>query len=472
MSLNDSLDYTDRYTVARLMRRLLARSLDTLVKPKIQTTAAIEARLFDLDLTLVRLSRAKARQQGATAQTKARLAGVSSEGAKDERERIEKWSDTSPQYAFLKRSLTWRTDEWLTLSPERRLYLYYQAREVVDDVSALDPLMLGLIDALIERKDGKELELWLGSFHATTPERQALLVSGDRGKALLGLEPSSGFTARSVVALHRGTLFLAAGDKHAALTSFAYAMQKAEESGESTALMGLARRWMSYVLSSFETSDEVIATLKSLVPKQEYNTVVEDLLWRAALRADLKSFDKVVASARRGGAFDARAERLRNLARGNPGALATDLRDATVDEPSLTVRFIKLLLEKVEAEDADVRLNNVPLLKLMVQVLDKVASSSGRNKSQARIAEDLIARANSMLTGLKQFDTSEQGRARALSPSSEAFAGNIRLAPSDPLPWPFVQPEPEQPSPFAPLTLKPVEWNANGRMVFGWSVTE
>jgi len=44
-------------------------------------------------------------------------------------------------------------------------------------------------------------------------------------------------------------------------------------------------------------------------------------------------------------------------------------------------------------------------------------------------------------------------RFQALAPKHEAFAGNIRLAPADPLPWPFVMPDPEAPSAFVPLLL-------------------
>jgi len=60
-----------------------------------------------------------------------------------------------------------------------------------------------------------------------------------------------------------------------------------------------------------------------------------------------------------------------------------------------------------------------------------------------------------------------------MGPRHEAFAGNVRLAPGDPLPWPFKAPEPEAPSPFTPLRLIPVEWRApDGALVFGWRLTE
>jgi hypothetical protein len=60
-----------------------------------------------------------------------------------------------------------------------------------------------------------------------------------------------------------------------------------------------------------------------------------------------------------------------------------------------------------------------------------------------------------------------------MAPYHEAFAGMVRLAPADPLPWPFRMPEPEAPSPFVPLRLEPIEWRgANGALVYGWRITE
>ena len=50
-------------------------------------------------------------------------------------------------------------------------------------------------------------------------------------------------------------------------------------------------------------------------------------------------------------------------------------------------------------------------------------------------------------------------------------AGSVRLAPSDPLPWPFRPISVSAPSPFEPLELTPVEWkDADGRWVLGWSI--
>ncbi|HEX8440242.1 hypothetical protein [Archangium sp.] len=467
-------DLEDRLVSGLLLRRLLRLSLQTLVREKVQSVAAVEARIFDLDLALVRLRARDARQQGLTAAWRARSAGVSSEGIREVREAATAWPKNSEQAAFLRRSLTWRADEWLSLNRQRRLYLFAQARPLAQDARALERLVVDIIDALIERKAGEELESWVGYLDASeTPSKRGVLIEGERGKRLLELEPSTGFRERSIIALHRGVAFLESGQMQDALRSFAYAMATAEESRESAVTLALARRWLSFVLSRYETNEEVIATLKALVPRQEYNPVIEELVWRAALRSDERSFEQVVASARRGGAFDGRVARLRLLAQGKVGELATQLRDAASEEPYLTLRFVRQLLEQLETEDADVRAANVPLLKLVLRVLDLFVAKAGGSNAHVRTAEELIARAQAILEGLSHLDTSTGGRARSLSPRHEAFAGNIRLAPADPLPWPFRTSETEAPSAFTPLSLRPVEWrDAKGTLVFGWRLTE
>ncbi len=59
------------------------------------------------------------------------------------------------------------------------------------------------------------------------------------------------------------------------------------------------------------------------------------------------------------------------------------------------------------------------------------------------------------------------------SPARDTFAGNIRVAPSDPLPWPFSAPSLRTPSPFTPIRMRPHEWrDVDGQWVFGWRLAE
>ncbi|MBX5484296.1 MAG: hypothetical protein IRZ16_20945 [Myxococcaceae bacterium] len=469
-------DLDDRLTAGLLMRWLLEQAKTTLVPDKVISTAVIDARIFDLDLALAELQARRARRRASDAAQRARSVGVSKPGAEDVRRKVAEWADDSKQAVFLRKSLTWAPSDWLSLSAERRLSLFAQARPLAKDPEARDRLALGILDALVDRKEGEEVEKWIGFFEAANaPERRAFITSGARGERLLGLTPEDGFRERAVIAMHRGVAFLEAGQLPKALRSFAFVLHHAGESRDAETVAALARRWLSYVLSRFETSDEVLATLQALVPRQELNGVLEDLLWRAAVRADRASFDRVASKVNHGGALDQRLLRLQLLAAGAPGKLATALRDDAAEEPHAVVRFVQQLIEELETEDGDVRLANVETLKLLRRVLEPISSPGpdGKKNAQARRAEELMARAQAILDGLDHLDTSEAGRARAMSLQHETFAGNIRLAPSDPLPWPFRVPEPEAPSAFVPLKLEPVEWrDARGALVFGWRITE
>ena len=471
-------DLSDRQTSGPLLRKLLMHSLETLAKDKVQNLALIHARIFDLDLAMSELNARTARQDGRALGDTARAAGASDPAVKALQNRTEKVATlTSAQAGFLREALRWPARDWLALSQPRRLSLFAQARALalVDRPSPdLQPLILSIIDALLEKRAGAEVEGWVGWLEARKATgRRAVIIEGERGKRLLELDDVSGFRERSVVALHRGLAFLERGELREALISFAYAMANADSSREPVITMSLARRWVSYVLARYEVSEDLIATLKALVPKQEYNSVIEDLVWRAALNADVASFDRLVASARRGSSFDGRAARLRLLAQGNAGSLATQLRDAVETEPFFTVRFIRQLIEKLEAEEVDVRAANVPLVKLLVRVLDLVISQSKGSSAHARAADELLGRTQALLEGLKAFEPNTDGKARTLSPRHEAFAGNIRLAPTDALPWPFSAPEPEAPSAFTPIMLTPVEWRDRaGALVFGWRLSE
>jgi hypothetical protein len=468
------VDLSDRLAAGQLMRRLLAMSLATLVREKVQNVAAVEARIFDLDLALAELQARRARQEGFAAKQLARSLGVSEVGAREVRDAAAAWPANSAQAAFLRRALSWRASEWLTLSRARRLSLFAQARPYSQDPEALERLVLAIIDELIERGSGDELELWIGFLDASdAPGRRSVLIAGERGKRLLELDPATGFRERAAIALHRGVTFLETGQLEDALRSFAYTMAHAEESRDAGVTMALARRWLSYVLSHYRTSEDILAMLKALVPRQEYNAVAEELIWKAALRADTQSFDLAVASLRRGSALDARVERLRPLSHGRAGEMVAELRDAASEEPYFTLRFVRQFLEKLEAEEAEVRAAHIPTLKLMIRVLDSIAGRGGEHSSHERTAGELIHRAQAILEGLGALEQSASANALALSPRHEAFAGAIRLAPADPLPWPFRAPVPEAPSAFTPLVLEPVEWrDAKGTLVLGWRLTE
>jgi len=469
------VDMSDRFSYGTVLRALLAHSLRTLSPARVRNTAAVEARIFDLDLALAQLQARRSRQAGAEARRRALEAGLSAEAALEVRDAAAAWPADSPQAQFLRRALSdWTLSDWLSLSKDRRLFVFAQARAFGEDPARKQRLVLSMIDALIERKEGDELQSWIGFLDAPSDAgRRAALSSGDRGQRLLALDASTGFRERSVIALHRGVAYLEAGETQEALRSFGFAMATAEESREPPPTLALARRWLGFVLARFRATDEVIATLKAVVPRGDYNSVVEGLIWSAALRGDLASFERVTASVRHGGALDANIDRLRPLARAKPGELATMLRDGAADSPHATLRFTRQLLERIEAEELDVRSASAPLLKQLLKILEDIGAAARGPGVQSRTAEELSGRVQAVLEGLRALDASTEARARAMGPRHEAFAGNVRLAPGDPLPWPFKAPEPEAPSPFTPLRLLPVEWRApDGALVFGWRLTE
>jgi tetratricopeptide (TPR) repeat protein len=363
-------------------------------------------------------------------------------------------------------------DDWLTLSEERRLALFSRARKFAKSPEERDEIALRLMDALIERKRGAEVESWISMFEADAA-RRSLLVEGDRGKRLLELDPSTGFRERASIALARGVTLLERGERREALRSFAAALRAAGDSRDQTATASLSRRWLSYVLGSFETSDEIIATLKALVPPLEYNAIIEDLVWKAALRADSASFDRLVRSARHGGSFDSRVALLEPLSKGKAGALVDELVRSAADEPHAMLRFVNLLLEHVEGEELDVRKALTPLLKALSRALDAVSAQENVSKGQLRRAEELAQRNQAILSGLGLIADSQSGKARAMSPGQTAFAGNVRLAPADPIPWPFPAIDPVAPSPFRSLVLEPVEWrDEHDTLTYGWRISE
>ncbi len=471
-----SLDLGDRLTVALFLKELLQSARESLVVSKLESAAVIDVRLFDLELVISELQARRARQQGREQAQRARSVGVSVAGAAELREEASRFPEDSPQAAFLRRSLTWRPDEWLALNPQRRLFLFAQAKPLSRDDEVLLKLVVGLVDRHTDARNGEELEAWLGHLGGDEhPERRDLVIRGDRGARLLELEPApSGFRERSVIALHRGVAFMEAGQLLDALRSFAFALRHAEESRAQTEVAGLSRRWLSYALSRFETDDEVIALLKALVPRNEYNAVVEDLVWRAAFRADARSFERLAATVRPGTSFDARLARLRPLAQGRSGQVVTQLRKELGEEPYAVLRFVRTLVERVEVEDPEVRAAQVPTLEALATMLRPVAEATvGANTAHARVAGELLGRVMAILDGLARLEDDGPGRLHGLKPQTDTFAGSIRLAPSDALPWPFRAPSPSSPTVFAPLNLLPVEWRGeDGARVHGWRITE
>ncbi|MEN0064901.1 MAG: hypothetical protein AAGA48_22340 [Myxococcota bacterium] len=461
---------TDRAVAARLLRHLLEQGRSTMDRDRVRGVAAIDARLFDLDLKITELAAREARKKARKQALTARRRGLS-------RESVSVAVEEAPKFAFrnsrdakliLRQSRDWPVSEWMTLSSERRRFLYDKARSYVQDPEAFDGLALGIIDALIERGEGADVALWIPRYAAGLEP----IWSGERGRRLLALDDESGFRERSVVALHRGVRFLEQGLMPEALTAFAFSLQNAAQSQIDDEVQSLSLRWMSYVASQFELTDDLLATLEELVPRREYTVILEDLMWSAAFRADRRSFDRGRRRQPGRGALVRRMDLLLPLAMGDVPRFTAVIRQRLEESPSETIRFLDQFVQRLELEDSGLRAAHVETLTRIRTMLEPIADPQGDGRSRRR-AEALLDRTLSIIDGVGGLGdaASSRDRARDLDPSGTVFAGSVRLAPSDPLPWPFRIDSVSAPSIFQPLKLRPVEWqDPDGSWVFGWSI--
>jgi hypothetical protein len=353
------------------------------------------------------------------------------------------------------------------------LFVFDHAQGYLGRSAELDALGLGIIDALIDRREGAELEKWIG-FRVPEGDAEAaeLLWGGERGLRLMALDDESGFRERAVVALHRGVQHLESGELPEALRAMAYALQYAPESRRGDVVQSLSLRWMSYIASQFSISDELLITLQELVPRREYSVLLEDLMWRAAFHADDASFQRGLDNQVGRGALERRLELLKPLAKGRLGDFSNQLRRRLNTSPGEVTRFLDTLVQRLEREDEDIRAMQVPTLIQIRDLLEPLARGED-NGRQGRKAGELSARCQSILEGLGALgDTTAGDRARSLSPNGEVFAGSIRVAPSDALPWPFAPADVPAPSVFTQLELVPIEWRdpETNALVFGWSI--
>ena len=468
-------ELSDRQVAGRLLRDLLQRSRDTLAGDRVRGQAVVEARLFDVNLQLAALAAREARQDTRKMAADGRLIGLSTEGISAMREEAPTHSfapDSEPA-RILRAAVDWPTSEWMALAPDRRLFLFDHARDYGGEPEALESIALGVLDALIAAGDGEGVEQWLARVEVGEDEQAAAspgIWGGQRGSALLALDPESGFSERSVIALHRGVGQLERGAMPDALRSLAYAMQHASESQASEDVQSLSRRWIAYIASQFEITDALLVTLQQLVPRRDYAALLEDMMWSAALRADARSFDRGVRNQDGRGALSRRADLLAPLAAGNVYGFSRQIRDGLAASPSETLRFLELLLERLEREDAGVRAAHLPTLAAVRTLLSPLTDEKGR---PGRVATELLDQAQAITEGLGglELDASDADRARSLAPTGEVYAGSLRLAPADPLPWPFRASRAPAPSVFTPMTLTPEEWRGDdGQWVFGWSI--
>ncbi len=460
---------SDRQVTARLLRNLLEQARLSLKEGQVRGRAAIEARLFDLDLQLTELAAREARQKELEDLRRGRASGMlrgSLDAIREEAPVTTLGPDTEAA-RILRACVDWPVSEWMALSPDRRIFLFDHAREQVDAPEKLDAIALGVLDQLIDAQEGAQAERWIARYSA-----KQTIWSGERGAALLALDDESGFSERGVVALHRGLYQLETGDMTESLRSLAYALRYAQESRDADAVENLSLRWVSYVASQFEINDALMLTLKELVPRREYSLLLEDLLWRAALRADTSSFERGQRYQVRGNAMERRLWMLEPIAQGELSTFERQIRKGLKDNPNETLQFLERLLQRLELEDAQVRTLHIPTLLTIIDSLAPLMEGDPRGRAPRKAAE-LADRSQAILEGLGAMEpnASDGQRGHTLGPDGEVYAGSVRLAPSDPVPWPFPLIKASAPSAFEPLDLTPVEWQQDGEMVFGWEIS-
>jgi hypothetical protein len=469
-------DLSDRQVVASLLRHLLVRSRATLADDDVRGKAVIEARLFDIDLQLAALAAREARADARELARRGRTLGLSSGSIEALREGAPLYTlePDSEAARILRSCVAWPVSEWMALSPDRRLFLFGHARSYGGDPASLERIALGVIDELIMQGEGEDVERWIA--HRAVgddPAAHEVIWGGERGARLLALERDTGFRERSVIALNRGVDELERGDLPSALRSLAYALQHAPDSRSSDTVASLSRRWLSYVASQYEITDALLVTLQELVPRRDYGIILEDLMWRSAFHADGESFERGLRNQAGRGALERRLALLGPLATGDVRRFSAGIAQGLERSPSETLRFLNQLVQRLELEDADVRGAQLPTLEALQRLLAPIVEEGGGTGRRGRSATALVGRFQAIQEGLGGLgpDAGPRDHARALAPGGEVFAGSVRLAPADPIPWPFRPSEIPAPSVFTPLPLTPEEWRSgSGEVVFGWSL--
>lgn len=469
---NPFAQLSDRTITAYVLRDLLERARETLDGEQVRGRSVIAARLFDLDLQITALEERKARQRARARAQRGRILGLSRASTDALLASAPKTDldDRSEAARILRSSATWPASEWMALEPERRRFLFDQARTYGADAAGLDRVALGVLDAHIAAGDGAEAQAWVARA-APTEALRARIWRDERGAALLALAPEAGFSERSAVALQRGVHDLSGGELERALRAFAYALAHAPDASDPDATANLSRRWLSHVAGLFELDEDLVTTLRVLVPGRDFSILLEDLMWRAAFHADAGSFAMGESVHPGRGALDRRLAALRPLAQGDAPAFTRAIERGLRRSPTETLRLLEQLVQRLEREDAATRARHARLLTALRVRLRPMAEDTDGSARRRRTATVLRDRMQAMLEGVGVAPGDARDRARGLDPQAEVFVGAVRLAPADPLPWPFRRTDASPPSVYTQLQLRPAEWRDEaGARVFGWSI--
>jgi hypothetical protein len=469
------LNLDDQVSVGLVLHDLLTRAESVTNPSLVRDKALLAARRFDLDAALTRLSRDRARADVNLAATVLRSTGLATDQLVQWQQEQGRAFASGTRAGFWKTAATWPSSTWLDLPHDRRAGLFLDARDALRSAGTEQAIVLGVLDGLIERRDGVEVQRWLGAVDGL-PDAASMrtrLLTGDVGARLLALSTDDGFREHGVVALHRGVERVQAGESLAALRLFADALAHVDESSIGGPLHDLTVRWFSFVVGSYEATPEVLEVIERLVPAADHTVVLEAVLWRALFRGDVASFDRAFALLPRG----ARGQRtlfqtIAPIVHSDVDGAFDAVDAASKERPRAMLDLAARLLDRLGEEPATLRARHEPTLRRLLETLERMASTA-ESKARRSTADTLAGRAQAMLEGLGRWQQELAARVRAHDPDYETDAGALRLAPADALPWPFVLTAPRAVDPFSPITIAPVQWRGpDGAIVQGWSLRE
>lgn len=449
-----------RSQAVRMLLALLDRAERELDEARVRGRAVITARRFDLLLVLAGEAEQEARARALALGRTAARRGL---GSVEQEELAAGAPPTTlgeeePARRILEEAAGWSAEEWLSLEPKRALFLFDRVRGVHPE--PLDGAVLAIIDGLLDRGETAAIPAWIGRLQRAGDPPWAEVWGGERGRRLLALPPAEGRSERAVLALHRGVHELAQGRTLDALRLFAFARAHAAESAEAETVAPLSQRWLHHVAGRHALDRGLLEAVRPLLSRTDFQVLLEEMCWRAALVGDAEGLQLGLEAAPPRSAMERRARWLLPLARGETEAFLRATRERGRESAGETLRFLDGLVQRLEAEERAVRQRNRPTL---LGILDLARAGARTGGSEERRWAALRERAEALERGLVERAELDVG-------AGEQFAGSVRLAPTDALPWPFPAVPVSAPSVFVPLRPRPVEWQAEGAWVFGWRI--
>lgn len=469
------LDLDDRLSVGLVLHDLLTLAESITDPALVRGKPLLAARRLDLDAAMTRIARDRARAEVNLAASILRSTSLAPEQLVTWQQERGVQFATGTRARFWQTTSSWPASSWLDLPDDRRAGLFLDARETLRAAGVEEAIALGVLDGLVERRAGVEVQRWLGVVDRL-PDAAATrtrLMTGDVGTRLMSLSVAEGFREHGVVALHRGVERVQAGESLAALRLFADALTHVDESSVGGPLHDLTLRWFSFVVGSYEATPEVLEVVERFVPPADHAVVLEAVLWRALFRGDVASYERAFSLLPRG----ARVQRamftiVRPIVRSDVDGAFAAFDAALVERPRATLDLAARLLDRLSDEPATLRARHEPTLQRLLETLEHAAATT-ETRARRASADRLAARAQSMLEGVGTWRHEVTARARAHDPDYETDAGALRLAPADPLPWPFAIVAPRPVDPFSPIAVVPVRWRGpTGDVVDGWSLRE